>query len=81
MRAGIDMPTKQRLCTVALSRRLQLDTPNHKLSTLAAHWKVLQSNAHDAYDDAIVLAQVFTHSARLARSLELPFQSSRAPSV
>ncbi|NIL84176.1 DNA polymerase III PolC-type [Rhodococcus fascians] len=72
MRAGIDMPTKQRLCTVALSRRLQLDTPNHKLSTLAAHWKVLQSNAHDAYDDAIVLAQVFTHSARLARSLELP---------
>ncbi|OZD02398.1 3'-5' exonuclease [Rhodococcus sp. 06-235-1A] len=72
MRAGIDMPTKQRLCTVALSRRLQLDTPNHKLSTLAAHWKVLQSNAHDAYDDARVLAQVFTHSARLARSLELP---------
>lgn len=72
MRAGIDMPTKQRLCTVALSRRLQLDTPNHKLSTLAAHWKVLQSNAHDAYDDALVLAQVFTHSARLARSLELP---------
>lgn len=72
MRAGLDMPTKQRLCTVALSRRLQLDTPNHKLSTLAAHWKVLQSNAHDAYDDARVLAQVFTHSARLARSLDLP---------
>lgn len=72
MRAGLDMPTKQRLCTVALSRRLQLDTPNHKLSTLAAHWKVLQSNAHDAYDDALVLAQIFGHSARLARSLDLP---------
>lgn len=72
MRAGLDMPTKQRLCTVALSRRLQLDTPNHKLATLAAHWKVLQSNAHDAYDDARVLAQIFTHSSRLARSLDLP---------
>lgn len=72
MRAGIDMPTKQRLCTVALSRRLELDTPNHKLATLAAHWKVLQSNAHDAYDDAQVLAKIFTHSSRLARSLDLP---------
>lgn len=71
MRAGVEMPTKQRLCTVALSRRLELDTANHKLSTLAAHWKVLQSNAHDAYDDVRVLAQVFTHSARLARSLDL----------
>ena len=72
MRAGLDMPTKQRLCTVALSRRLQLDIPNHKLATLAAHWKVLQANAHDAYDDARVLAQVFTHSSRLAKSLDLP---------
>ncbi|ORI21181.1 TerD family protein [Rhodococcus sp. 1168] len=72
MRAGIDMPTKQRLCTVALSRRLQLDLPNHKLATLAAHWKVMQSNAHDAYDDAVVLSQIFTHSSRLARSLDLP---------
>ncbi|MBY6414280.1 TerD family protein [Rhodococcus sp. BP-252] len=72
MRAGLNLPTKQRLCTVALSRRLQLDLPNHKLATLAAHWKVLQSNAHDAYDDARVLAQIFTHSSRLARSLDLP---------
>lgn len=72
MRASVDMPTKQRLCTMALSRRLQLDLPNHKLATLAAHWKVLQSNAHDAYDDARVLAEVFSHSARLARTLDLP---------
>lgn len=72
MRAGLDMPTKQRLCTVALSRRLQVDLPNHKLATLAAHWKVLQSNAHDAYDDAVVVSQIFTHSSRLARSLDLP---------
>ena len=72
MRAGLDMPTRQRLCTLALSRRLQPDLSNHKLSTLAAHWKVMQSRAHDAYDDAHVLAQIFTHSSRLARSLDLP---------
>lgn len=72
MRADLEMPTKQRLCTVARSRSLQLDTPNHKLAALAAHWKVSQSNAHDAYDDARVLAEIFGHSARLARSLDLP---------
>lgn len=71
-RAGLEMPTKQRLCTLALARRLQPDLDDHKLATLAAHWKVLQSNAHDAYDDARVLASVFTHSTRLARSLDLP---------
>ncbi|MFF2111199.1 TerD family protein [Rhodococcus koreensis] len=71
-RAGMTMPTRQRLCTLALSRRLEIDVPNHKLSTLAAHWKVRQNRAHDAYDDALVLTEVFAHSASLAESLRLP---------
>lgn len=71
-RAGMTMPTRQRLCTLALSRRLEIDVPNHKLSTLAAHWKVRQHRAHDAYDDALVLTEVFAHSASLAESLRLP---------
>ncbi|RZL83117.1 MAG: 3'-5' exonuclease [Rhodococcus sp. (in: high G+C Gram-positive bacteria)] len=71
-RAGLTMPTRQRLCTLALSRRLEIDVPNHKLSTLAAHWKVRQNRAHDAYDDALVLTEVFAHSASLAESLRLP---------
>ena len=72
IRAGAESPTKQRLCTVALSRRLELDVPNHKLGTLAAHWQVRQRNAHDAYDDALVLTEVFARSAALADSLRLP---------
>ncbi|MFW0874215.1 exonuclease domain-containing protein [Rhodococcoides corynebacterioides] len=72
LRAKVAMPTEHRLCTLALSRRLQPDLENHTLSTLARRWKVRQSRAHDAYDDARVLAQIFTHSARLARSLDLP---------
>jgi DNA polymerase-3 subunit epsilon len=71
-RAGLTMPTQHRLCTLALSRRLEIDVPNHKLSTLAAHWKVRQNRAHDAYDDALVLTEVFAHSASLAESLRLP---------
>ena len=61
-----------RLCTMTLSRRLQLDVPNHKLSTLARHWRIQQRHAHDAFDDARVTSQVFAHSAALARSLGMP---------
>jgi DNA polymerase III subunit epsilon len=71
-RARIEHLVNHRLCTMALSRRLQLDVPNHKLSTLARHWKIQQRSAHDALDDARVTSQVFAHSADLARSLGLP---------
>ncbi|QIX49882.1 TerD family protein [Rhodococcus sp. DMU1] len=71
-RAGTEIPARQRLCTLALSRRLELDVPDHKLSTLAAHWQVQQLLEHDAYDDARVLSEVFVRSALLAESLQLP---------
>lgn len=51
-RAGFGTPIEKRLCTLALSRRLELDVPNHRLATLAEYWKIEQVNAHDAYDDA-----------------------------
>ncbi|WP_435277843.1 TerD family protein [Rhodococcus yananensis] len=71
-RAGSDSPVEQRLCTLALSRRLEIDVPNHRLSTLARHWRVEQLRAHDAYDDARVLSEIFVQSASLATSLQLP---------
>ncbi|MBP2210843.1 DNA polymerase III epsilon subunit family exonuclease [Rhodococcus ruber] len=71
-RAGAEIPVKHRLCTLALSRRLELDVADHKLSTLAAHWQVQQLLEHDAYDDARVLSEVFVRSASLAESLQLP---------
>ncbi|MFD6894152.1 TerD family protein [Rhodococcus sp. NPDC060086] len=71
-RAGRSIPAGQRLCTLALSRRLELDVPNYQLSTLAQHWQVQQLQAHDAYDDARVLSEVFVRSATMAESLQLP---------
>ncbi|MEZ5150285.1 TerD family protein [Rhodococcus zopfii] len=71
-RAGTSLPVQHRLCTMALSRRLELDVPNFRLATLAQHWKVQQLQEHDAYDDARVLSEVFRHSAALADSLQLP---------
>ncbi|MFZ2526866.1 MAG: TerD family protein [Rhodococcus sp. (in: high G+C Gram-positive bacteria)] len=71
-RAGTSLPVQQRLCTMALSRRLELDVPNFRLATLARHWQVRQLREHDAYDDARVLSEVFRRSAALADSLQLP---------
>jgi DNA polymerase-3 subunit epsilon len=71
-RVGSGAPVDQRLCTLALARRLELDVPNHRLETLAEYWKIEQFNAHDAYDDARVLVDVFGRSATLAESLQLP---------
>ncbi|WP_218588851.1 TerD family protein [Pseudonocardia oceani] len=71
-RAGIKLPVDRRLCTLALSRRLGIDVPNHKLATLAAYWGVPQVGAHTADDDAHVLSRVLTHSLLLAANLGLP---------
>ncbi|MGU3292530.1 TerD family protein [Williamsia sp. M5A3_1d] len=66
------LPTTQRLCTVALTRRLQLDVPNAKLSTLTRYWGIPHRRAHDAREDVLALAGVFRHSRSLAASLGLP---------
>lgn len=59
-------PVRQRLCTIALSKELDLPLPNHKLESLAAHYGVEQRRAHHALDDARVLAEAFRPSLRLA---------------
>ncbi|WP_137724538.1 TerD family protein [Prescottella subtropica] len=71
-RAGANTPIENRLCTLALSRRLELDVPNHQLATLADYWHVPQFHAHDAGDDARVLTEIFTRSVSLAETLQLP---------
>lgn len=73
-RAAVALPTTHRLCTVALSRRLDLPVENHKLATVAAYWGVRQHAAHDARDDVRVLREVFLHCQAFAHRLgvELP---------
>lgn len=73
-RAEAKAPVRQRLCTIALSKELKLPLPNHKLESLAAHYGVVQEQAHHALDDARVLAEAFRPSLRLAarENLRLP---------
>jgi DNA polymerase-3 subunit epsilon len=65
-RAERTAPTRQRLCTIALSKELRLPLPNHKLESLAAHFGVVQQRAHHALDDARVLAEAFRPSLHTA---------------
>ncbi|MFF7965682.1 DEDDh family exonuclease [Streptomyces sp. NPDC007903] len=70
-RAGRSLPVSRRLCTLALNRRLELPTPDLKLGTLAAHYGVPQTKAHDALDDTRVLAGIFGASLREAARIGL----------
>lgn len=65
-RASVVAPVEQRLCTIALAKELRLPLPNHKLSSLASHFGVVQEHAHHALDDARVLAEAFRPSLRAA---------------
>ncbi|MER5912843.1 DEDDh family exonuclease [Streptomyces sp. NPDC001982] len=78
-RAEREAPVRQRLCTIALSKELGLPLPNHKLGSLAAHFGVVQRNAHHALDDARVLAEAFRPSLRAAASggVRLPLLECR----
>jgi DNA polymerase-3 subunit epsilon len=53
-----ELPIDTAMCTVELTRRLELGTENLRLETLAAHWGITQMRPHDALDDAMVLAQI-----------------------
>ncbi|MGW3287810.1 DEDDh family exonuclease [Streptomyces sp. NPDC001002] len=78
-RARREAPVRQRLCTIVLSKELRLPLPNHKLSTLAAHFGVVQRRAHHALDDARVLAEAFRPSllAAAAEGVPLPLHECR----
>lgn len=65
-RAGTAPPLARFLCTLDFAGRLHLSTADLKLSTLAAHFGVQQRAAHDAHDDALVLAGVFAGMLEVA---------------
>lgn len=46
------LPNQQALCTSLLSRHLNANVPNHRLATLATHFKIDAGAAHRALDDA-----------------------------
>ncbi|WP_406860136.1 DEDDh family exonuclease [Streptomyces sp. HUAS MG47] len=78
-RAERTAPVRQRLCTIALAKELALPLPNLKLESLAAHFGVVQQRAHNALDDARVLAEAFRPSLHAAaeRGVRLPLLECR----
>jgi DNA polymerase-3 subunit epsilon len=84
--AGGALPTRQRLCTLALARKLEVESYGYSLSDLAEHYEVEQLKAHDAADDVSVLTRVFPHllleaaESRTLLPLWEPPAWSRAPS-
>ena len=74
---GAELPVDTVMCTVELTRRLELDTENLRLETLASHWGITQMKPHDALDDAMVLAQILKPALVRARERKvwLPVRS------
>lgn len=71
-RARLPLPVAQRLCTLALNRRVDPPAADLSLASLAAHYGVPQTKAHDALDDTRVLAGIFRPSLAEAARLDVP---------
>ncbi|MFF7181554.1 TerD family protein [Streptomyces sp. NPDC008121] len=71
-RARLCLPVTQRLCTLALNRRVEPPAADFSLASLAAHYGVPQTSAHDALDDTRVLAGIFRSSLSEAARLDVP---------
>ncbi|MFF0743131.1 TerD family protein [Streptomyces sp. NPDC004111] len=73
------LPVAQRLCTLALNRRVDPPTADLRLGTLAAHYGVPRHAAHDALDDTRVLAGILRATLREAGRLDLPLPLVSCP--
>lgn len=61
-RSGGALSVSHRLCTMALTRRLDLPVPDLSLAAVARYWGVPQARPHDAVDDTRVVVDVLRHS-------------------
>ncbi|BBY06097.1 DNA polymerase III subunit epsilon [Mycobacterium noviomagense] len=69
--ANAELPIDTVMCTVELTRRLELGVDNLRLETLAAHWGVTRERPHDAFDDALVLSRVLPAALERARQRDV----------
>jgi DNA polymerase-3 subunit epsilon len=69
--AEAELPVDTVMCTVELTRRLDLGVDNLRLETLAAHWGISQQRPHDAFDDAVVLSRVLAAALERARDRDV----------
>jgi DNA polymerase-3 subunit epsilon len=59
------------LCTLALTRRLDVPVLDFKLGSVADYWGVRAVRAHDAADDVRVLTEILRHSLVTAARLDM----------
>ncbi|MFC9185968.1 TerD family protein [Streptomyces cyaneofuscatus] len=78
-RARLYLPVSRRLCTLALNRQVDPPAADMNLGTLAAHYGVEQTRAHDALDDTRVLAGILRATLREAARLDLPLPLVACP--
>lgn len=57
---GVNIPEYTVIDTVKLARKVILETPNHKLGTLAKHLQ-LEHDAHDAIGDCLATAAIYQY--------------------
>lgn len=61
-RAGIELPDEPRLCTLALSRRLDPNRErSHRLADVCGRYGVVNSRPHDALADARATAEILPY--------------------
>jgi DNA polymerase-3 subunit epsilon len=65
------LPVDNVMCTVELARRLDLGLDNLRLETVARHWNISQTRAHDAFDDALVLSRLLIPALERARERDI----------
>ena len=61
-RVGSTLPTRERLCTIELTRALKTPAATFSLESLCTYWNVPQARPHDAEDDVRVLVEVLRHA-------------------
>jgi len=75
-RCGIETDNNSVYCSCNLSRKLNKDAKNHRLSTLCEQFKISLENHHRALDDTIACLQVFHAVCEKSRDIRAIGSSS-----
>jgi DNA polymerase-3 subunit epsilon len=70
-RAVHELPVTRRLCTVDLTRQLDLPVSSLSLGSVASYYGIRQARAHDAIDDMRVMSEVLLKLLVAAEEVEL----------
>jgi DNA polymerase III subunit epsilon len=70
-RAARELPVTRRLCTIDLTRQLDLPVTSLSLGSVASYYGIPQARAHDAIDDMRVMSEVLLKLLTAAEQVEL----------